>query len=163
LNALLTHRLAMHEGLQIDYHTIEAFPLPEEIVRQLNYPAIFRAEKLDEFFQYLHSSAWNKDHRLAAGFIFHKYLTRLEDFNPPGLKADVVFYDAFAPGKQPEMWELDKFQKIYSLMNEGGVLVSYCASGQFKRNLKAAGFIVETLSGPPGKKEMTRGIRNAAH
>jgi tRNA U34 5-methylaminomethyl-2-thiouridine-forming methyltransferase MnmC len=156
LNALLTYRLALNEGMQIDYHTIEAFPLPEQIVKQLNYPAIFSAEKLDEFFQYLHSCAWEKDHRLGADFIFHKYLIKLEDFNPPELKADVVFYDAFAPGKQPEMWELDKFEKIYALMNPGGILVSYCASGQFKRNLKAAGFKVESLPGPPGKKEMTR-------
>jgi tRNA U34 5-methylaminomethyl-2-thiouridine-forming methyltransferase MnmC len=156
LNALLTYRLAMNEGMQVDYHTIEAFPLPEEIVKQLNYPSIFAAEKLDEFFQYLHSCAWEKDHRLAADFIFHKYLTKLEDFNPPLLKADVVFYDAFAPSKQPEMWETDIFRKLYGLMNPGGILVSYCASGQFKRNLKAAGFKVESLPGPPGKKEMTR-------
>ena len=160
LNALLTYRLAMNEGIPIEYHSIEAFPLPEAIVKQLNYPTIFAAEKLDEFFHYLQSSAWDKDHRLGTNFIFHKYLTRLEDFNPAGLKADVVFYDAFAPGKQPEMWETDKFQKLHSLMNEGGILVSYCASGQFKRNLKDAGFMVETLPGPPGKKEMTRGLRN---
>jgi tRNA U34 5-methylaminomethyl-2-thiouridine-forming methyltransferase MnmC len=159
LNALLTYRLAMNEGMQINYHTLEAFPLPEEIVKQLNYPSIFSAEKLDEFFQYLHSCTWEKDHGLGADFIFHKYLTKLEDFNPPELKADIVFYDAFAPGKQPEMWELDKFEKIYALMNPGGILVSYCASGQFKRNLKAAGFEVESLPGPPGKKEMIRGVK----
>ncbi|HXA02825.1 MAG TPA: tRNA (5-methylaminomethyl-2-thiouridine)(34)-methyltransferase MnmD [Cytophagaceae bacterium] len=159
LNALLTYRLAINIGVQIDYHTIEAFPLKDEIVKQLNYPSIFAAEKLDEFFYYLHSCAWDKPHHLSANFIFHKYLTRLEEFNPQDLKADVVFYDAFAPGKQPEMWELDKFEKLHALLNPGGVLVSYCASGQFKRNLKAAGFIVESLPGPPGKKEMTRGVR----
>jgi tRNA U34 5-methylaminomethyl-2-thiouridine-forming methyltransferase MnmC len=159
LNALLTYRLAISGALQIDYHTIEAFPLSDEIVKQLNYPAIFAAEKLDEFFNYLHSCAWNKSHRLNANFIFQKYLTRLEEFNPSALKADVVFYDAFAPGKQPEMWDLDKFEKIHALMNPEGILVSYCASGQFKRNLKSAGFTVESLPGPPGKKEMTRGVK----
>jgi tRNA U34 5-methylaminomethyl-2-thiouridine-forming methyltransferase MnmC len=159
LNALLTYRLAMNEGIQIDYHTIEAFPLKDEIVKQLNYPTFFAAEKLDEFFYYLHSCVWNRSHQLSMNFLFHKYLTKLEEFNPADLKADVVFYDAFAPGKQPEMWEPDKFEKIYSFMNPGGVLVSYCASGQFKRNLKAAGFTIEALPGPPGKKEMTRGTR----
>jgi tRNA U34 5-methylaminomethyl-2-thiouridine-forming methyltransferase MnmC len=159
LNALLSYRLAMNEGIQINYNTIEAYPLPEEIIRQLNYPTIFAAEKLDEFFRYLHSCDWDKDHRLSVNFLFHKYLTRLEDFNAGGLKADIIFYDAFAPGKQPEMWEPDKFEKIYSLLNKGGILVSYCASGQFKRNLKAAGFKIESLPGPPGKKEMTRGTK----
>ncbi|MFL5730546.1 MAG: tRNA (5-methylaminomethyl-2-thiouridine)(34)-methyltransferase MnmD [Cytophagaceae bacterium] len=159
LNALLSYRLSMQEGLQIEYHTVEAFPLPDDLVKQLNYPSIFAAEKLDEFFQYMHACAWEKDHKLGSGFSFHKYLTRLEDFNPEGLKADVIFYDAFAPAKQPEMWEVDKFQKMYSLLNVGGILVSYCASGQFKRNLKAAGFAVEALQGPPGKKEMTRGVK----
>jgi tRNA U34 5-methylaminomethyl-2-thiouridine-forming methyltransferase MnmC len=159
LNALLTYRLAMNDALQIDYHTIEAYPLSDEIVKQLNYPSFFASEKLDEFFHYLHSCTWNRSHKLSAHFIFHKYLTKLEEFNPGDLKADVIFYDAFAPGKQPEMWELDKFEKIYKLLSPGGILVSYCASGQFKRNLKAARFTVESLPGPPGKKEMTRGVK----
>ena len=159
LNALLAYRFAIDHAVQIDYHTIEAFPLKDEVVKQLNYPGIFAAEKLDEFFYYLHSCPWDKSHRMNSDFIFHKYLTRLETFDPESIKADVVFYDAFAPGKQPEMWEPDKFEKMYALMNPGGILVSYCASGQFKRNLKAAGFRVESLPGPPGKKEMTRGVK----
>jgi tRNA U34 5-methylaminomethyl-2-thiouridine-forming methyltransferase MnmC len=70
-----------------------------------------------------------------------------------------VYYDAFAPGTQPELWDEDAFRKMHQTLITGGALVSYCAQGAFKRNLKSAGFAVETLPGPPGKREMTRGIK----
>nr|HMU05404.1 MnmC family methyltransferase [Saprospiraceae bacterium] len=72
---------------------------------------------------------------------------------------DVVFYDAFAPSSQPHLWELPILNKMYQILNDGGVLVSYCAQGAFKRNLKSCGFTIESIPGPPGKREMTRAIK----
>jgi len=47
-------------------------------------------------------------------------------------------------------------KKIASITAENGVLVTYCAKGSFKRALKSAGFTVEGIPGPIGKREMTR-------
>ena len=69
---------------------------------------------------------------------------------------DLVYYDAFAPSKQPELWSFDMLRKIFDALRPGGVLVTYCAKGQLKRDLNSLGLVVETLAGPPGKKEMVR-------
>jgi tRNA U34 5-methylaminomethyl-2-thiouridine-forming methyltransferase MnmC len=74
-------------------------------------------------------------------------------------KFDLIYYDAFGPKAQPEMWALAIFEKLYSLLNPGGAIVTYCAQGQFKRHLKSLGMRVEGLPGPPGKREMTRGVK----
>jgi tRNA U34 5-methylaminomethyl-2-thiouridine-forming methyltransferase MnmC len=73
----------------------------------------------------------------------------------PNQHYDVVYFDAFAPDKQPDLWTEAVFRKIYLAMNNGGILSTYCAKGQVKRNLKAAGFIIESQPGPPGKREIT--------
>ncbi len=59
------------------------------------------------------------------------------------------------------MWLPEVFLKLYRATAPGGRLVTYCAQGQFKRNLSAAGFEVHTAPGPPGKREMTLGIRKS--
>ena len=72
---------------------------------------------------------------------------------------DIVFFDAFAPDKQPEMWQMSVFKKVYAAMKAGGVFVTYCAKGQLKRDLKSLGLVVESLPGPPGKREMIRATK----
>ena len=74
-------------------------------------------------------------------------------------KYDIIFYDAFAPSKQPSMWKRINLEKIFSHMKNSSVLVTYCSSGQFKRDLKSIGFKVDVLPGPKGKKEMVRAIK----
>jgi tRNA U34 5-methylaminomethyl-2-thiouridine-forming methyltransferase MnmC len=69
---------------------------------------------------------------------------------------DIVYFDAFSPNKQPEMWSVDMLQKVYNMMKPRGIMVTYCAQGKLKRHLKQLGMRVDTLPGPPGKKEMTR-------
>ena len=155
LNALLTLQAAQQLGLTINYHTLEPYPLSEELVKGLNYPSFFEPE-LQKLFYRMHSVAFEEMIELTANFNFTKYKTTLQDFNT-ALKADVVYFDAFAPNKQPEVWSYSNLQKVYSLLRLEGILVSYCARGQFKRDLKALGLQVEALPGPPGKKEMTRG------
>jgi tRNA U34 5-methylaminomethyl-2-thiouridine-forming methyltransferase MnmC len=90
------------------------------------------------------------------GFTLH--LAQLQTFNFID-KYDLIYFDAFAPGKQPDMWTLEIFKKLFDVLNPGGLLTTYCAKGQVKRNLKQAGFTVKTFPGPPGKREMTVAFR----
>lgn len=156
LNALLTMMWAVEKKIKVNYHTLEPFPLPKEIYQKLNYLTLLQKEEMNDSFFKMHELNEKVTYEFNEWFSFTKYYQKLEDFNEP-LNVDLIYYDAFAPNKQPEVWDLMNIKKTYSLLSPQGMLVSYCASGQFKRNLKEAGYIVETLSGPPGKKEMTRG------
>jgi tRNA U34 5-methylaminomethyl-2-thiouridine-forming methyltransferase MnmC len=154
LNVLLT--LLYKSNLKIEYTTLEAFPLEEEVWSVLNYAV--GGEKL--LFNSLHSSKWNHSSEINAKFTLHKIKNKLELVNLVPENYDLIFFDAFAPSKQPEMWELPMLKKIFDSMTNKGVFVTYCAKGQLKRDLKNLGFTVETLPGPPGKKEMVRAIKN---
>lgn len=81
-----------------------------------------------------------------------------ENFQPEEL-FDVIYYDAFAPEKQPAMWTQEIFNRLYALSNQGAVLTTYCAKGVVRRMLQASGFVVERLSGPPGKREILRAVK----
>ena len=72
---------------------------------------------------------------------------------------DLIYFDAFGPRVQPNLWDEKMMRKMFAILRPTGVLVTYCAQGQFKRNLKSAGFEIESLEGPPGKREMTRAIK----
>lgn len=159
LNALLALQFALNEQIKISYTTLEPYPLEPGIVGQLNYPILLQDEVLKPFFQSLHSSEWDKAIPLDPYFLLHKIKTKLEDFEPEKEQYDVVFFDAFAPNKQAEMWTVAALEKVYLSLVTDGVLVTYCAKGQFKRDLKAIGFEVQTLPGPPGKNEMVRAIK----
>lgn len=155
LNALLSYSWAEKHHIQINYHSVEEFPLATEVTSQLNYGNIFQ---LHEVFNKLHEAPWREMQKLSRYFSFIKYDKKLEDFEEPD-KFDVIFYDAFAPANQPELWNVPMMLKMYNLLDISGVLVSFCAQGAFKRNLKTAGFSVESIPGPPGKREMTRAIK----
>jgi tRNA U34 5-methylaminomethyl-2-thiouridine-forming methyltransferase MnmC len=155
LNVFLSFIWSATNNVKLTYHTIEAFPLGIETTSQLNYPEIL-GEK--EVFENLHSCDWDLKHYLSKGFEFCKHLEKLEEFKTDQ-NFDVIFYDAFAPSSQPELWDIPVLQSMYDILDTGGIIVSYCAQGAFKRNLKAVGFTLENLPGPPGKREMTRGIK----
>jgi tRNA U34 5-methylaminomethyl-2-thiouridine-forming methyltransferase MnmC len=156
LNAFLTYIEAVENNQKIHYHTLEPFPLPSTIIERLNYPELVKEGKFKKEFYILHSTDMDISVSVHDCFELTKHQIKLEDFTSD-IKADIVYFDAFAPSKQPELWSLENLEKIKSLMSKDGILVTYCAQGQFKRNLAALGFEVETLEGPPGKKEMTRG------
>lgn len=158
LNALLTLEWAKNNSLSLSYTTLEPIPLEESIYTQLNYAAQIEGEVSKEDLFNLHEIDWENEHELASNFRFLKTQSKLQDFQASGL-FDLVYYDAFAPSKQSEMWDFEVLEKTAALMSEGAVLVTYCARGQFKRDLAALGMEVETLKGPPGKKEMVRGIK----
>lgn len=156
LNALLTFRYACEHKIKINYHTIEPFPLSFEIWSQLNH-----AHSLDMTDQYqkLHSSSWDEEHLLDPYFTFCKHFTMLETMDTKAASTDLIYFDAFAPSKQPEMWDYHVLEKISQSLKPKGLFVTYCAKGELKRNLAKIGLEVETLPGPPGKKEMVRATR----
>jgi tRNA U34 5-methylaminomethyl-2-thiouridine-forming methyltransferase MnmC len=155
LNAWLTLVWAEQNQIPVLYHTIEPFPLNEEIYSQLNYgdidDGIFHYKP---YLQRLHKAPWNEGVIMSEYFNMKKENVTLEQVKL--YPSDVVFFDAFAPSKQPELWEKDLLVKVSQQLNPGGVLTTYCATGELKRNLNDSGLVVETLPGPPGKKEMTR-------
>ncbi len=155
LNALLAFKWAEKNRISITYHTVEAYPIAKTISDQLNYCKILGH---DEVFRQLHSCDWDKQISFSPYFSFCKYHTKLEHLQS-NHKSDVIFFDAFSPASQPQLWEPPILAKMYDMLNDFGVLVSYCAQGAFKRNLKAVGFRVEGIPGPPGKREMTRAIK----
>jgi tRNA U34 5-methylaminomethyl-2-thiouridine-forming methyltransferase MnmC len=155
LNAWLALIWAEQNQVPVLYHSIEPFPLEAEIYSQLNYTehdhGIWHYHK---YFQALHELPWNEGGPVSEYFNFKKDQTTLEeaDLYP----ADLVFYDAFAPSKQPELWTKEVLEPVVDAMRPGASFTTYCAMGQLKRDLKDLGLEVETLPGPPGKKEMTR-------
>jgi tRNA U34 5-methylaminomethyl-2-thiouridine-forming methyltransferase MnmC len=157
LNAFLTLQYALtNPDINFLYISIESFPLTAEVWSQLNYAPLAEDKK---FFEQLHQAEWNKPVDILPNFKLFKHHTTLQEIDLI-TKYDVVYFDAFAPNKQPEMWELPVLQKVVAGMTPHGVFVTYCAKGQLKRDLKSLGTTVETLEGPPGKKEMVRALQS---
>lgn len=153
LNALLAWQFATEHGLDMTYDTLEPFPLTEDVWSRLNYGDRRSAQ---DRFRRLHDAPWDTQVSLDARFALHKMKSTLKGALLER-SYDVVFFDAFAPSVQPELWAYESIQKAVNLMNKDGVFVTYSARGQLKRDLKTMGLHVETLPGPPGKNEMVRG------
>lgn len=164
LNTLLTlleYRKALKvnsEGsqkLSVNFVSIEPYPIGEKMAEQLNYCQILQCEELSGDFMRLHQV--NNDETISVNdrFYFTRFVTPLEAFSSDQ-KFDLVYFDAFSPQAQPELWTLDIFSKIHGLMNKGGIFVTYCSKGIVRRSLQQLGFQVERLKGPPGKHEMLR-------
>jgi tRNA U34 5-methylaminomethyl-2-thiouridine-forming methyltransferase MnmC len=155
LNALLTLGAAQAAGATVTYDGYETVPLPPATVAALA-PQWAAEPNLGQAFDHLHAAAWNEEFTLAPGFTLTKIRAQLQTAALPTSYYDLLYFDAFAPEKQPELWTEAVFQHLYAAAAPGAVLVSYCAQGQFRRNLRAAGWLTEKLPGPPGKREMTR-------
>ncbi|RAW03018.1 tRNA (5-methylaminomethyl-2-thiouridine)(34)-methyltransferase MnmD [Pseudochryseolinea flava] len=153
LNAFLTWQRSFETSQRINYTSLETFPIPEELWSKLNYAPDDRAKA---GFVALHRAEWNTFVELTPKFYLRKIEQSLEDLTPPVESFDVVYFDAFAPNKQPEMWTQEILSKVSASLKRGGIFVTYCAKGQLKRDLKALNLEISTLSGPPGKKEMVR-------
>ncbi len=155
LNAMLSWMF--RRRWRISYTTYEAFPLESEIVKTLNYPALPDFENTGDFFLKIHQAPWNQKVRIDPQFEIEKCLQPFENANLPENHFHLVFYDAFSPEVQPQLWTLEIFQKIFSSCHDGAILVTYSAKGEVKRNLQNVGFHVEKLPGPPGKRHILRG------
>lgn len=156
LNALLTLQHSLAHKTDIRYVTIEAYPLDEPVWRSLNYPSTIG---LNHHFETLHTLAWNEEQEVFPGFQLKKLAGTLQEVKLDNEAFDVIYFDAFAPSKQPEMWTISMLERVANALRPGGMFVTYCARGQLKRDLKSLNLIVETLAGPPGKKEMVRATK----
>lgn len=155
LNALLTAQFAQENAINVNYVGLEAFPVEEQIWKAINY---INESAAVAFYLQMMNSPFYETNPLHSYFTLQKIASTVQDWSSTK-KFDLIYYDAFGPRAQAEMWELPIFEKLYSLLNPGGALVTYCAQGQFKRHLKSLGMKVEGLPGPPGKREMTRGVK----
>ncbi len=152
LNALLSSRWAEKHEQFIHYLGIEAFPLSQEVLKKLNYAALLHVSSA--LFMKMHSSP---ERRQISSFLSLKILyEKFQDYYPESNRFHIVFFDAFSPGSQPEMWTVEGFLKIYKALVPGGILVTYSCKGSVKQALKTAGFRLEKLPGPPGKREFLR-------
>jgi len=157
LNAYLSYCYARKNELSLTYSSLEKYPLKEEEYLQLNYPVhVFPEYSL--IFKQMHQVEWNKPILISEKFRLEKIYGDLLTFQFDKVpRFDVVYYDAFAPGKQPEMWSEQLLQKVAAAVRPGGIFVTYCAKGTVRRALSDAGFVMERIPGPKGKKEILRG------
>jgi len=159
LNAFLAFRYAQNKGCEIEYLTIEKYPLAQQEYETLNYAEIIDPT-LNEHFKYLHHCRWNQLVKIQPNFAIHKIEGDLRMVNIDSLPSfDLVFFDAFAPNKQSDLWNEEIYLKIYNQCNQGAMLVTYCSKGVVRRGLQQVGFRVERIPGPPGKKEMLKAIK----
>ena len=156
LNVLLTLQEALSSDRMFYYTTLEPFSVSPDMIRQLNYVEFVEETRLQPLFPEIHTSPWEQDVPLLKNFTFKKLQTTVQEATLQPLSFNVIYFDAFAPNKQPELWTYEILDKVTSLLKPGGVWVTYAAKGQMKRDLKALGLAVETLPGPPGKAEMVR-------
>jgi len=156
LNALLTLQKAKQLNVKVNYTSIELYPLNSDLTNQLNYTVQLGFDKC--ILNKLHSCNWNETVDITSHFNLQKIKASFQDKSTDST-FDIIFYDAFAPSKQAEMWDYALIEKCYTMLNSNGVFVTYSARGQLKRDLKQAGFAVESLKGPPGKFEMVRAVK----
>lgn len=150
LNALLTLNENKNLNKSLNYHALEPLPIPSHIYNKINYQTTDNT-----YFNKIHESEWGIDCLICKDFVLNKISEKLENYNS-ALKFDLVYYDAFGPNSQKEMWDIQQFHKLFKLLNRNGILVTYCAKGQVRRDLESVGFKVERLPGPKGKREMLR-------
>ncbi len=158
LNALLTLVEAVNSNRTINYIGIEAYPVELELIKEINYEHLVD-KRFTASFSLMHSLLWGERHIIHPNFTFQKIHAKIQDYLPLNASIDIIFFDAFGPKVQQEVWTIDVLKKMYDMLKPNGILVTYCAMGQMKRDLKSLGFKVEGLSGPPGKREMTRAVK----
>jgi tRNA U34 5-methylaminomethyl-2-thiouridine-forming methyltransferase MnmC len=157
---LLTLKHALGANRQFHYTALETDPLGAEMIQQLNYPKVVTMADGELYFQKLHAAPWDQEENISENFKLLKRRIKLEDVIVEASQFDLVYFDAFAPSRQPELWTISILAKVERAMRSGAVFVTYCAKGQFKRDLKSLGFLVESLPGPPGKLEMVRAMKS---
>ncbi|GAB3911630.1 tRNA (5-methylaminomethyl-2-thiouridine)(34)-methyltransferase MnmD [Larkinella knui] len=156
LNALLTVLEAEKSQRTVTYTAVETRPLLPEEANQLNFDELLESKYLKS----LHQAPWNRPVAITPFFQVLKYEGRLQDFRTEE-RFNLVYYDAFAPEAQPELWTQAIFEQVAAMMQPGGLLTTYCSKSYVKRNLRAAGFLVEKHRGPAHKRDVLRAVRLA--
>ena len=159
LNAMVTFFEARKNGVFVDYTGVEAYPVVSEELKNLNYSASFEEKGLaQKVFDKIHKTGWDEkeeiseDFRLTKQQKFFNEIDASEDF-------DLIYFDAFGPRVQPELWTEEIFGKMFRALKSGGVLVTYSAKGSVRRGMQDVGFQVGRIPGPPGKREMLRATK----
>lgn len=156
LNALLTAIEAEKGNTGIYYVAMEPFPISVEDACRLNYCELLERKDLEEDFRRMHDCQWNTSLVVTERMLLHKANCSLQKFEDK-TRFHLIYYDAFAPSAQPQLWTKETFEKLYSMLEPSGILVTYCSKGDVRRAMIAAGFTVKKLPGPPGKREMLQG------
>ncbi len=157
LNALLTALAATKQQRVCDYMAVELFPLSLEDALCLNYPELLGDTSL---FQKLHEAPWNERVKINDYFYLHKIHADFTEMKLSENQFSVIYFDAFAPNKQENMWQVGLFDILFRSLKNEGILVTYSAKGAVRRMMQQVGFHVERLLGPPGKQEMLRGRKS---
>jgi len=157
LNALLTAIRSIDGNRQVNYTSIEKYPVHEDIIWSLNHND-FAGKDGKKIFNLIHYSQWNQITPICKNFSLKKIKGDFTDGNHSGAY-DLIYFDAFGPDKQPEMWTKEIFNFISAITVKGGIFVTYSAKGEVKRNLTACGFQVGLLPGPPGKRQIIRAVK----
>ena len=152
LNILLTF-LHSDKNSKIYYHALEPYPLDASVHKKLNYCQLLDFD--EEILKKIHVSPWGKKIKLNENFILCKEKIKIENFMSREC-FDLIYFDAFAPSKQKNIWDFKIIKNCYDLLNKDGIIVTYSSSGDFKRNLKKIGFEISVLEGALGKREMIR-------
>lgn len=167
LNALLTLQawrdIPATERPPLSYAALEPHPLHGPLLEEMGTADDAGADRQDA--ARIHARPDALVHQVDWGprGTFIRYRSTWQQFAPNNKQRfDLIYFDAFAPDSQPELWEEARFEEAFALLEPGGVLVTYCAKGAVRRALEAAGFTVERMPGPPGKREMLRATRQAA-
>lgn len=157
LNALLTVIHASKYHTSVSYTSLEKYPLDQPVIRQLNYGNL-AGDGGEELFMAIHDAKWNSQIAINEWFTLDKRVSDLTCDELTGVY-DLIFFDAFGPDKQPEMWTEEVMRKIAVVTHPGSVFVTYSAKGTLKRMLRSLGFEVALLPGPPGKRVITRAVK----
>jgi len=158
LNALLTGIESRNHTTSIQYTSIEKYPVSPEFINHLNFCTLLDIPNCRDLFMKIHGSEWEKMTNIEHNFFLNKIKS---DFKEIKFKDtfDLIYFDAFAPSAQPELWTEEIFRIMYNALKKNGILVTYCAKGIVKRTMKSVGFEVIALPGPIGKREMTKAIK----
>lgn len=161
LNALLTLVEACRRSIQIEYTSIDAFPLSPENAAKLNFTQLAEFETFKNDFITFHNEAGIEQTFGNGLFKLKRIHIDLLELEPAKRYFDLIYFDAFSPNVQPELWSRQVFVKLYEALKPGGILVTYSSKGVVKNALRESGFTIERLAGPPGKRHVLRAVKLA--
>jgi tRNA U34 5-methylaminomethyl-2-thiouridine-forming methyltransferase MnmC len=156
LNAIFTFLENYEKKAIVNYHAIEKYPIDNKTFRELNYQSKL---KLSDGQINLFVDNWDENLSVDNNFYLFKQQVDFEDFIPQK-SYDLIYFDAFSPDVQPEMWSLKNIEKILTCLSTGGVFVTYSSRGDLKRNLRSCGMDVKRFPGPPGKRHVLRATKH---
>lgn len=160
LNALLTWVTTEQNGVPVEYAALEPWPLSPDVLRELDHPRLLGRPDLHEGFIRMMTNEASQPQHISRTFSFTQRRMSVCDLDEVD-RYDLVYFDAFGPATQPELWNDEVFRRVFRAMRQSAALVTYCAKGEVRRAMRRAGFDVERLPGPPGKREMLRAMRSS--